>query len=53
MQLLGRDIVFPCRDRDGHDKRSGVATGLALGRDFIVTKYFVSRQKARSFYVAT
>ena len=27
---------FPCRDRDGHDKRSGIVTGLALGRDFML-----------------
>ena len=26
---------FPCRDRDGHDKRLGVATGLALDGDFM------------------
>ena len=26
---------FPCRDRDGHNKSSGVAIGLALDRDFM------------------
>ena len=36
---------FPCRDRDGHDKRSGVAIGLALGRDFMSRQsVFMSRQ---------
>ena len=32
---------FPCRDRDGHDKRSGIATGLALGRDFMLQQSFL------------
>ena len=41
---------FPCHDRDGHDKRSGVATGLALGRDFMSRQSLV---KTQSFYVAT
>ena len=48
---------FPCRDRDGHDKRSGVQTGLALGRDFMLRQsVFMSRQslvKTKSFYVST
>ena len=48
---------FPCRDRDDHDKRSGVAIGLALCRDFMSQQsVFVSQHslvKARSFYVAT
>ena len=36
---------FPCRDRDGHDKRSGVAIGLALGGDFMSRQsVFMSRQ---------
>ena len=71
-QLLGRNIVFschntafflyrdrgfPCHERDGHDKRSSDAAGLALGRDFILQQsVFMSRHslvKARSFYVAT
>ena len=46
---------FPCHDRDGHDKRLGVATGLTLGRDFMLRKsVFLSRQslvKTKSFYV--
>ena len=49
--------MFPCCDRDGHDKRSGVATEVSLGQGFyVVTKYFVSRQnlvKAKGFYVVT
>ena len=48
---------FPCRDRDGHNKRSGVAISLALGRDFMSRQsVFMSRQslvKTKSFYVAT
>ena len=47
----------PCRDWDGHDKRPSVATGLALGRDFMpVQNVFMSRQslvKTKSFYVTT
>ena len=35
---------FPCCDRDGQDKRSSVAIGLALGRDFIPRQsVFMSR----------
>ena len=48
---------FPCHDRDGHDKRLGVATGLALGSDFMSRQsVFMSRQslfKTKSFHVAT
>ena len=39
---------LPCCDRDGQDKRSGVATGLALGRDFLSRQSLV---KTKSFYV--
>ena len=46
---------FPCRDRDGHDNRSGVATSLALGEDFMSRQsVFMSQQslvKTNSFYV--
>ena len=33
--LLCRDKGFPCRNREGHDKRSGVATGLTLDKDYM------------------
>ena len=63
MQLLCRNIVLPCpdnvlllcRDRDGQDKRSGVATGLALDRDFMSRQsVFMLRRssvKHKGFYV--
>ena len=48
---------FPCRDRDGHNKRSSVAIGLALGRDFMSRQsVFMSRQslvKTKIIYVTT
>ena len=48
---------FPCCNHDGHDKRSGVVTGLALDRDFISRQsVFMSRSilfKAKGFYVTT
>ena len=46
-----------CRDLDGHNKRSGFATGLALGRAFMSRQsVFMSQQslvKTKSFYVTT
>ena len=48
---------FPCYDLDGHDKRSSVATGLALDMDFMSRhSVFMSRRssvKAKGFYVVT
>ena len=41
---------FPCRDRDGHDKRSCVAIGWALDIDFMSQQSLV---KAKGFHVMT
>ena len=41
---------FPYRDRDGHDKRLGVATGLALDRDFMSRQSLI---QAKGFHVTT
>ena len=48
--FLCRDRGFPCHDRDDNDKRSGNATGLTLGRVFMLRHSLVN---AESFHVTT